>query len=130
MKSKAHTINSETGLTTLGDISTITQLPSVSNQPSTSDIYINKSQNQEGYGEYSKYTATVALLNEFSDTYPITPMDPGSCEHPDHLFPDQEMPKATFPDKQNADAGYLIIQLHPVAGWPLTSGIYADKSKH
>ena len=125
IKSKTHTTNSETGLTTPGDVSTITQLPSVSNQPSTSDIHINKSQNQE---EYSEYTETVALLNEFADTYPITPMDPGSCEHHDDLFLDQEMPEATFPDKQNADAGYLITQLHPVAGWPLTSGIHVNKS--
>ena len=128
IKSKTHTTNSETGLTTPGDVSTITQLPSVSNQPSTSDIHINKSQNQE---EYREYTETVALLNEFADTYPITPMDPGSCEHHDHddLFLDQEMPEATFPDKQNADAGYLITQLHPVAGWPLTSGIHVNKSQ-
>ena len=125
IKSKTHTTNSETGLTTPGDVSTITQLPSVSNQASTSDIHINKSQNQE---EYSEYTETVALLNEFADTYPITPMDPGSCEHHDDLFLDQEMPEATFPDKQNADAGYLITQLHPVAGWPLTSGIHVNKS--
>ena len=128
IKSKTHTTNSETGLTTPGDVSTITQLPSVSNQPSTSGIHINKSQNQE---EYREYTETVALLNEFADTYPITPMDPGSCEHHDHddLFLDQEMPEATFPDKQNADAGYLITQLHPVAGWPLTSGIHVNKSQ-
>ena len=84
IKSKTHTTNSETGLTTPDDVSTITQLPSVSNQPSTSDIYINKSQNQEEYGEYSKCTETVALLNEFIDTYPITPMDPGPFEHHDH----------------------------------------------
>ena len=129
IKSKTHTTNSETEFTTPGDVSTITQLPSVSNQPSTSDIHINKSQNQE---EYREYTETVALLNEFADTYPITPMDPGSCEHHDHddLFLDQEMPEATFPDKQNADAGYLITQLHPVADWPLTSGIHVNKSQH
>ena len=128
IKSKTHTTNSETGLTTPGDVSTITQLPSVSNQPSTSGIHINKSQNQE---EYREYTETVALLNEFADTYPITPMDPGSCEHHDHddLFLDQEMPEATFPDKQNADAGYLITQLHPAVDWPLTSGIHVNKSQ-
>ena len=118
--------NSKTGLTTPDDVSTITQLPSASNQPSTSDIHINKSQNQE---EYREYTETVALLNEFIDTYPVTP-DPGSCEHHDDLFLDQEMPEATFPDKQNADAGYLITQLHPVAGWPSTSGIHVNKSQH
>ena len=132
IKPKTHTTNSETEFTTPDDVSTITQLPSVSNQPSTSDIHINKSQNQEEYGECSKYTETVALLNEFANTYPITPMDPGSCEHHDHddLFLDQEMPEATFPDKQNADADYLITQLHPVAGWPLTSGIHVNKSQH
>ena len=129
IKSKTHTTNSETGLTTPGDVSTITQLPSVSNQASTGNIHINKSQNQE---EYREYTETVALLNEFADTYPITPMDPGSFEHHDHddFFLDQEMPEATFPDKQNADADYLITQLHPVAGWPLTSGIHVNKSQH
>ena len=41
-----------------------------------------------------------------------------------------QKPEATFPDKQNADAGYLITQLHPVAGWPLTSGIHVNKSQH
>ena len=132
IKPKTHTTNSETEFTTPDDVSTITQLPSVSNQPSTSDIHINKSQNQEEYGECSEYTETVALLNEFTNTYPITPMDPGSCEHHDHddHFLDQEMPEATFPDKQNADADYLITQLHPVAGWPLTSGIHVNKSQH
>ena len=129
-KPKTYTKNSETGLTTPDDVSTITQLPSVSNQPSTSDIHINKSQNQEEYGECSEYTETVALLNKFEDTYPITPMDPGSCEHHDDLFLDQEMPEATFPDQQNADADYLITQLHPVAGWPSTSGIHVNKSQH
>ena len=129
IKPKTHTTNSETEFTPPGDVSTITQLPSVSNQPSTSDIHINKSQNQEEYGEYSEYTETVALLNEFIDTYPIT-LDPGSCEHYDDLPLDQEMPEATFPDKQNADAGYLITQLHPVADWPLTSGIHVNKSQH
>ena len=132
IKPKNHTTNSETEFTTPDDVSTITQLPSVSNQASTSDIHINKSQNQEEYGECSEYTETVALLNEFANTYPITPMDPGSCEHHDHddHFLDQEMPEATFPDKQNADADYLITQLHPVAGWPLTSGIHVNKSQH
>ena len=105
----------------------------MSNQPSTSDIHINKSQNQEEYGEYSEHTETTTLLNEFVDTHPITP-DPGSCEQDNDLFLDlfldQEMPEATFPDTQNADAGYLITQLHPVAGWPLTSGIHVNKSKH
>ena len=128
-KPKTHTTNSETEFTTPSDVSTITQLPSLSNQPSTSDIHINKSQNQEEYGEYSEYTETVALLNEFIDTYPIT-LDPESCEHYDDLPLDQEMPEATFPDKQNADADYLITQLHPVAGWPLTSGIHVNKSQH
>ena len=130
IKSKTHTTNSETGLTTQGDVSTITQLPPVNNQPSTSDIHIKKSQNQE---EYREYTETVALLNEFSDTYPITPMNPGSCEQHDDLLDDlldQEIPEATFPDKQNADAGSLITQSHPVAGWPLTSGIHVNKSQH
>ena len=130
IKPKTHTMNSETGLTTPGDISTITKLPSVSNQPSTSDIHINKSQNQE---EYREYTETVALLNEFADTYSIKP-DPGSCEQHDNFFDDllldQEMSEATFPDKKNADAGYLITQSHPVAGWPLTSGIHVNKSQH
>ena len=128
-KPKTHTTNSETEFTTPSDVSTITQLSYLSNQPSTSDIHINKSQNQEEYGEYSEYTETVALLNEFIDTYPIT-LDPGSCEHYDDLPLDQEMPEATFPDKQNADAGYLITQLHPVADWPLTSGIHVNKSQH
>ena len=128
-KPKTHTTNSETEFTTPSDVSTITQLPSLSNQPSTSDIHINKSQNQEEYGEYSEYTETVALLNEFIDTYPIT-LDPESCEHYDDLSLDQEMPEATFPDKQNADTGYLITQLHPVADWPLTSGIHVNKSQH
>ena len=132
MKSKTNTMNSETKFTTPGDVSTITQLPSMSNQPSTSDIHINKSQNQEEYGEYSEHTETAALLNEFADTYPITP-DSESCEQHDDFFDsllDQEMSEATFPDKQNADAGYLITQLHPVAGWPLTSGIHVNKSQH
>ena len=131
MKSKIHTMNSETEFTTPDDVSTITQLPSVSNQTSTGDIHINKSQNQE---EYREYTETVASLNEHTDTYPITPMNPGSFEQDndlfDDLFLDQEMPEATFPDTQNADAGYLITQLHPVAGWPLTSGIHVNKSQH
>ena len=121
------TTNSETEFTTPDDVSTITQLPSVSNQPSTNDTHINKSQNQE---EYREYTETVALLNEFSDMYPVTPMDPGSCEQHDDLFLDQEMSEATFPDKQNADTGYLITQLHPVADWLLTSGIHVNKSQH
>ena len=133
MKSKTHTMNSETEFTTSGDLSTITQLPSVSNQPSTSDIHINKSQNQEEYGEYSEHTETATLLNEFVDTYPITP-DPESCEQHDDFFDglllDQEMSEATFPDKQNADTGYLITQFHPVADWPLTSGIHVNKSQH
>ena len=121
------TTNSETEFTTPDDVSTITQLPSVSNQPSTNDTHITKSQNQE---EYREYTETVALLNEFSDMYPVTPMDPGSCEQHDDLFLDQEMSEATFPDKQNADTGYLITQFHPVADWPLTSGIHVNKSQH
>ena len=100
----------------------------MSNQPSTSDTHVNKSQNQKKYEKYSEYAQTVALLNEFSDTYPIT-LNPGSCGHHDNLFLDQEMPEATFPDKQNADAGYLITQLHPVADWPLTSGIHVNKSQ-
>ena len=133
MKSKTHTMNSETECTTPGDVSTITQLPSMSNQPSTSDIHINKSQNQEEYGEYSEHTETAALLNEFVDTYPIT-LDPESCEQHDDfldgLLLDQEMSEATLPDKQNADTGYLITQLHPVADWPLTSDIHVNKSQH
>ena len=132
IKSKTHaTTNSETEFTTPDDVSTITQLPSVSNQSSTNDTHINKSQHQE---EYREYTETVALLNEFSDMYPVTPMDPGSCEQHDDLFDDlfldQAMSEATFPDKQNADTGYLITQFHPVADWPLTSGIHVNKSQH
>ena len=130
-KPKTHTTNSETEFTTPDDVSTITQLPSVSNQSSTNDTHINKSQNQE---EYREHTETVALLNEFSDMYPVTPMDPGSCEQHDDLFDDlfldQAMSEATFPDKQNADTGYLITQFHPVADWPLTSGIHVNKSQH
>ena len=128
IKPKNHTTNSETGLTNPGNFSTITQLPSASNQPSTSDIHVNKSQNQEKYGEYSEYTETVALLNELADTYPIT-LEPGSCEHHDDLFLDQEMPEATFPGRQNANADCLITQLHPVVDWPSTSGIHVNKSQ-
>ena len=47
IKPKNHTTNSETGLTNPGNFSTITQLPSVSNQPPTSGIHVNKSQDQE-----------------------------------------------------------------------------------
>ena len=86
-KPKTHTTNSETGLTTPDDVSTITQLPSVSNQLSTNGIQIN---NQKKYEEYSEYAQTVALLNEFADTYPIT-LNPVPCEHHDNLFLDQEM---------------------------------------
>ena len=128
IKPKNHTTNSETGLTNPGNFSTITQLPSASNQSSTSDIHVNKSQNQEKYGEYSEYAETVALLNELADTYPIT-LEPGSFEHHDDLFLDQEMPEATFPDRQNANADCLITQLHPVVDWPSTSGIHVDKSQ-
>ena len=128
IKPKNHTTNSETGLTNPGNFSTITQLPSASNQPSTSDIHVNKSQNQEKYGEYSEYAETVALLNELADTYPIT-LEPGSFEHHDDLFLDQEMPEETFPDRQNANADCLITQLHPVVDWPSTSGIHVDKSQ-
>ena len=132
-KSKTHTTNSETEFTTPSDVSTITQLPSVSNQPSTSDIHINKSQHQEEDGEYGEHTETTTLLNEFVDAYPITP-DPESCEQHDDFFDslllDQEMLEATFPDKQNVDTGYLITQFHPLADWPLTSGIHVNKSQH
>ena len=106
----------------------ITQWHPVVGWPSTNGIHINKSQDQKKYEEYAEYVKTVELLNEFADTYPITP-NPGSCGHHDNLFLDQEMSEATFPDKQNADAGYLITQLHPVADWPLTSGIHVNKSQ-
>ena len=125
IKPKTHTTNSETGLTNPDDVSTTSQLPSVSNQPPTSDIHVNKSQKQ---GKYSEHAETVALLNEFTDTYPIT-LEPGSFEHYDDLCLDQEMPEATFPDKQNADACYLTSQLHSAVDWPLTSGIYVNKSQ-
>ena len=128
IKPKNHTTNSKTGLTNPGDVSTTSQLPSVSNQPPTSDIHVNKSQKQGKHGEYSEYAETVALLNEFADTYPIT-LEPGSFEHHDDLFLDQEMPEATFPDRQNANADCLITQLHPVVDWPSTSGIHVDKSQ-
>ena len=128
IKPKNHTTNSKTGLTNPGDVSTTSQLPSVSNQPSTSDIHVNKSQKQGKYGEYSEYAETVALLNEFADTYPIT-LEPGSFEHHDDLFLDQEMPEETFPDRQNANADCLITQLHPVVDWLSTSGIHVNKSQ-
>ena len=128
IKPKNHTTNSKTGLTNPGDVSTITQLPSVSNQPPTSDIHVNKSQKQGKYGEYSEYAETVALLNEFADTYPIT-LEPGSFEHHDDLFLDQEMPEETFPDRQNANVDCLITPLHPVVDWPSTSSIHVDKSQ-
>ena len=63
------------------------RLPSVSNQPSTSDIHINKSQNQEEYEEYSEFTEAAALLNQIINTYPIT-LDPESCEQHDDLCDD------------------------------------------
>ena len=47
IKPKNHTTNSKTGLTNPGDVYTTSQLPSVSNQPPTSDIHVNKSQDQE-----------------------------------------------------------------------------------
>ena len=128
IKPKTHTTNSETGLTNPDDVSTTSQLPSVSNQPPTSDIHVNKSQKQGKYGEYSEYAETVALLNESSDTHPIT-LEPGSFEHHDDLLLDQEMPEATFPDRQNANADCLITQLHPVVDWPSTSSIHVDKSQ-
>ena len=128
IKPKNHTTNSKTGLTNPGDVSTTSQLPSVSNQSPTSDIHVNTSQKQGKYGEYSEYAETVALLNEFADTYPIT-LKPGSFEHHDDLFLDQEMPEATFPDRQNANADCLITQLHPVVDWPSTSGIHVNKSQ-
>ena len=128
IKPKNHTTNSKTGLTNPGDVSTTSQLPSVSNQPPTSDIHVNKSQKQGKYGEYSEYAETVALLNEFADTYPIT-LEPGSFEHHDDLFLDQEMPEATFPDRQNANVDCLITPLHPVVDWPSTSSIHVDKSQ-
>ena len=128
IKPENHTTNSKTGLTNPGDVSTTSQLTSVSNQPPTSDIHVNKSQKQGKYGEYSEYAETVALLNEFADTYPIT-LEPGSFEHHDDLFLDQEMPETTFPDRQNANADCLITQLHPVVDWPSTSGIHVNKSQ-
>ena len=128
IKPKTHTTNSETGLTNPDNVSTTSQLPSVSNQPSTSDIHVNKSQKQGKYGEYSEYAETVALLNEFIDTYPIT-LEPGYFEHHDDLLLDQEMPEATFPDRQNANADCLITQLHPVVDWLSTSGIHVNKSQ-
>ena len=128
IKPKNHTTNSKTGLTNPGDVSTTSQLPSVSNQPPTSDIHVNKSQKQGKYGEYSEYAETVALLNEFADTHPIT-LEPGSFEHHDDLFLDQEMPEETFPDRQNANVDCLITQLHPVVDWPSTSSIHVDKSQ-
>ena len=128
IKPKNHTTNSKTGLTNPGDVSTTSQLPSVSNQLPTSDIHVNKSQKQGKYGEYSEYAETVALLNEFADTYPIT-LEPGSFEHHDDLFLDQEMPGETFPDRQNANVDCLITPLHPVVDWPSTSSIHVDKSQ-
>ena len=128
IKPKNHTTNSKTGLTNPGDVSTTSQLPSVSNQPPTSDIHVNKSQKQGKYGEYSEYAETVALLNEFADTYPIT-LEPGFFEHHDDLFLDQKMPEATFPGRQNANADCLITQLHPVVDWLSTSGIHVNKSQ-
>ena len=104
----------------------------MSNQPSTSDIYVNKLQNPEEYGEYSKYgehEETIVLLDEFIDTYPVTP-ELESCGHYDDLCFDQEIPEETFSDKQDDDAGYLINQLHPVVDWPSTSGIHVNKSQH
>ena len=47
IKPKTHTTNSGTELTNPDDVSTTSQLPSVSNQPSTSGIHVNKSQDQE-----------------------------------------------------------------------------------
>ena len=128
IKPKNHTTNSKTGLTNPGDVSTTSQFPSVSNQPPTSDIHVNKSQKQEKHGEYSEYAETVTLLNEFADTYPIT-LEPGSFGHHDDLFLDQEMPEETFPDRQNANADCLITQLHPVVDWLSTSGIHVNKSQ-
>ena len=126
IKPKTHTTHSETGSTNPDNVSTTNQLPSMSNQPSTSDTHVNKSQNQEEYAEYVK---TVALLNEFADAYPVT-LNPGSCEHDDNLSFDQEIPEETFSDRQNTDAGYLITQWHPVAGRPSTNGIHINKSQN
>ena len=47
IKPETHTTNSGTELTNPDDVSTTSQLPSVSNQPSTSGIHVNKSQDQE-----------------------------------------------------------------------------------
>ena len=126
IKPKNHTMHSETGSTNPDNVSTTNQLPSMSNQPSTSVTHVNKSQNQEKYAEYVK---TVALLNEFADAYPVT-LKPGSCEHDDNLSFDQEIPEETFSDRQNTDAGYLITQWHPVAGRPSTNGIHINKSQN
>ena len=128
IKPETHTTHSETELTTPDDVSTTNQLPSMSDQPSTSDIYANKSQDQEEYGKYREHKKTTLLSNEFIDTCPIT-SEPGSCEHYDDLCLDQEMPEAIFPDKQDADACYLTSQLHSAVDWLLTSGIYVNKSQ-
>ena len=125
IKPKTHTTHSETELTNPNNVSTTSQLPSMSNQPSTSDTHVNKSQNQK---EYAEYVETVALLNEFADAYSIT-LKPGYCEHDDNLSFDQEIPEETFPDRQNTGAGCSITQWHPVVGWPSTNGIHINKSQ-
>ena len=92
IKPENHTTNSETEFTTPGEVSTISQLPSVSNQPSTTGIHVNKSQNQKEYED------TSALLNEFINTYSIT-SKLGSCEHDDDLSLDLDMLEETFLDE-------------------------------
>ena len=78
IKPETHTTHSGTGVTNLNDGSTTSQLPFISNQLSTSDIHINKSQNQEEHEDLS------ALLNEFIDTYLLT-SELESCKHEDDL---------------------------------------------
>ena len=128
IKPETHTTNSETGLTNPDDVSTTNQLPSMSDQPLTSDICVNKLQNPEEYEQYRENEEPVVLLDEYIDTCLIT-SEPGFLEHYDDLFLDQEMPEAIFPDEQDADAGYVTSQLHPVVDWVLTSGIYVNKSQ-
>ena len=55
IKPETHTTNSETGITNQGDVSTTNQLLSMSDQPSTSDICVNKSQDQEKHKEIIKW---------------------------------------------------------------------------
>ena len=55
IKPETHTTNSGTGLTNPGDVSTTSQLPSVSNQPSISGIHVNKSQDQENVKKWTMF---------------------------------------------------------------------------